>query len=124
MRLGDLDALKDAINKIIDEEIKIDEKWAMGLKYSLKIIDNAPTVFSCNACKNMGNEQECVDCHDYSNYVHYDERPQGEWITGGKDVTGQYFYDEFICNQCFTVVTNKSNFCPKCGADMRKGSAE
>lgn len=52
------------------------------------------------------------------------QRPKGEWITGGKDVTGQYFYDEFICNQCFVVVTDKSNFCPKCGADMRKGSAE
>lgn len=49
----------------------------------------------------------------------YEERPQGEWITGGKDVTGQYFYDEFICNQCFAVETDKSNFCPKCGADMR-----
>lgn len=53
-----------------------------------------------------------------------EERPHGEWITGGKDVTGQYFYDEFICNQCFTVITDKSNFCPKCGADMRKGGAE
>lgn len=52
------------------------------------------------------------------------EPKQGEWITGGKDVTGQYFYDEFICNQCFVVVTDKSNFCPKCGADMRKGGTE
>lgn len=43
-----------------------------------EIIDNAPSVFSCNACKNMGNEWECVDCHDYSNYVHYDERLQGD----------------------------------------------
>lgn len=49
---------------------------------------------------------------------------KGEWITGGKDVTGQYFYDKFICNQCFVVVTDKSNFCPKCGADMRKGSTD
>lgn len=37
---------------------------------------NAPPVFSCNACKYMGNEQECVNCHDYSNYAHYNERPQ------------------------------------------------
>ena len=56
-----------------------------------------------------------------ANGIPYEERPQGEWITGGKDVTGQYFYDEFICNQCFVVVTDKSNFCPKCGADMRGG---
>lgn len=36
--------LKYAINKIVDEEIEIDEKWAKGLKYSLKIIDNASAV--------------------------------------------------------------------------------
>ena len=41
-------------------------------------IDNAPTVFDCRGCKNNGNERECVDCHDYSNYIHYDERPQGK----------------------------------------------
>lgn len=52
------------------------------------------------------------------------ERPQGKWITGDKDVTGQYFYDEFICNKCSVVVDNKSNFCPRCGADMRKGEEE
>lgn len=44
MRLIDADELKKAINNIIDEEIEIDEKWAKGLKYSLKIIDNASTV--------------------------------------------------------------------------------
>lgn len=44
---GDLISRRDlnqAINKIVDEEIGIDEKWAKGLKYSLKIIDNAPAV--------------------------------------------------------------------------------
>lgn len=44
---GDLISRSDlnrAINKIVDEEIGIDEKWAKGLKYSLKIIDNAPAV--------------------------------------------------------------------------------
>lgn len=51
----------------------------------LTIIDNAPSVFSCNACKNMGNEWECVDCHDYSNYVHYEERTQGEPVIKCQD---------------------------------------
>lgn len=49
----------------------------------------------------------------------YGEKPTGKWMAGGKDVTGQYFLDEFICNKCFTVVTNESNFCPNCGAGMR-----
>ena len=36
--------LKQTINKVADEEIRIDEKWAKGLKYSLKLIDSAPTI--------------------------------------------------------------------------------
>lgn len=71
------------------------------------IIDNAPTVFSCNACKNMGNERECVDCHDYSNYVHYEERPQGEWA------------DHNTCPFCNHTYDWEYNFCPNCGADLR-----
>jgi len=81
-----------------------------------EMIDNAPTIFNCNTCKNMGNERECVDCHDYSNYVHYEKRPQGEWIM----ITE---YDGFIHAKC--SVCNQFNdwgdvpFCPWCGADMR-----
>ena len=44
---GDLisrEALKKHITEIFETEEKIDKKWAMGLKYSLKIIDNAPAV--------------------------------------------------------------------------------
>ena len=88
------------------------------------VIDNAPTVFTCNACKNMGNERECVDCHDYSNYVHYEERPQGEW----KITQDEKFY-HYKCPFCgFWAMgdflrTNGNldlpNFCEKCGADMR-----
>ncbi len=86
-------------------------------------IDSAPTVFSCHACKNMGNERECVDCHDYSNYVHYDERPQGEWKVyahqGGIPISD-------YCTNCkyeMKWYRNKYNYCPNCGAKM-KGGAE
>lgn len=84
--------------------------------HCLPIIDNAPTVFSCNACKNMGNERECVDCHDFSNYVHYDARPQGEWI----DIDGEWL--DYKCDKCGWQSTRKHNFCPSCGADMRGGA--
>ena len=53
MRLIDADALKKHIIDIFEIEERIDKKWAVGLKYSLKIIDNTPTV---------------------------EARPQGEWI--------------------------------------------
>ena len=94
--------LKKTINKIIDEEIEIDEKWAKGLKYSLKIIDNAPTV---------------------------SERPQGEWLEKHSDY-GVY-YQCSICHkmppnyECdYKEGAIKTNFCPNCGADMQKGGAE
>ena len=105
MRLGDLDALKNTLFKT--EGITWDS-W----KTIEKVIDNAPTI---EPTFGVFKEVCCGEC---------EKRPKGEWITGGKDVTGQYFYDEFICNQCFTVVTDKSNFCPKCGADMRKKEGE
>jgi len=44
---GDLisrEALKAKIQEIVEKEMPIDEKWAIGLRYSLKVIDNAPTV--------------------------------------------------------------------------------
>ena len=127
MRLGDLDALKEKINAFYDKLfvgcVSSDLiAYASGVD---GIIDNAPTVFSCNACKNMGNERECVDCHDYSNYAHYEERPQGEWIGNA--------FDEHHCNRCGhpalweeepdDYYEVQSNFCPHCGAKM-KGGAE
>lgn len=44
---GDLisrDALKKTIKDIVDQEIKEDRTWAIGLRHSLSIIDNAPTI--------------------------------------------------------------------------------
>lgn len=60
MRLIDGDALKNHIIDIFDEEVKHDKKWAMGLKYSLKIIDNAPTISPYKAIHdelNKGGEE-------------------------------------------------------------------
>lgn len=55
------------------------------------------------------------------------ERPQGEWIETNS-------YDEnIICSSCKTEFNGdiklicggeNPNFCPECGADMRKGGAE
>lgn len=90
-----------------------------------EFINNAPTVFSCNACKNMGNERECVDCHDYSNYVHYEERSQGKWIKHIDNLFPEESTEE--CSICheeqFLNRGNDDNFCPNCGAKM-KGGAE
>ncbi len=90
MRLIDAEALIKEVENLVaggaetlkdyyENGSKSDENsWIGGVYDAWELICNAPLVFSCNACKNMGNERECVDCHDYSNYAHYDERPQGE----------------------------------------------
>ena len=35
-----LEQIRDEIKQIADEEQKHDEKWAVGLRYAVKIIDN------------------------------------------------------------------------------------
>lgn len=108
MRLGDFDALKIKL----DAEL-MDISDYLNIHEQIKdIIDNAPIIIMCDKTS------------DGLPLMDLRPRPKGEWITGGKDVTGQYFYDEFICNQCFVVVDNKSNFCPRCGAKMEKGGVE
>ena len=64
--------LKKVINNVVDEEIGIDEKWAKGLKYSLNIIDNAPTVEVetcinyklCKVRKQCELQKAIEDCED------------------------------------------------------------
>ena len=54
-------------------------------------------------------------------------RPQGEWIT---EYNGNGWNDcwDYTCSNCgkkyerADVVLYKANFCPNCGADMRKGA--
>ena len=116
MRLIDADALKKEINKIIDEEIEIDEKWAKGLKYSLKLIDNAPTVPLPDFKE--GYKQAIID--GKTNF----SRPKGEWIYKKFDeetgISNSYFCSKCGCPQGQVYI----NFCGQCGADMQKDGAE
>ena len=77
------------------------------------IVDNAPSVFDCRSCKHNGNERECADCYgDHSNFVKYEERPQGYWK---KDEWGN-----ISCSNCGRDTRNPHYpfFCCFCGADM------
>ena len=93
--------LKEAITKIIDEEIEIDEKWAKGLKYSLKIIDNVPTVEP--------------------------ERPQGEWKRHDEWRSGEYiggFYHVNCPCKDGLFVKWRMKYCGNCGAPMQLDDEE
>lgn len=84
------EALKKKIQGVVENEMPIDKKWALGLRYALKLIDNAPTVSDepvgtwieenvepdvvlsphghrwrcpvCNDWQTYGNPKHCPDC--------------------------------------------------------------
>lgn len=87
MRLGDLDALKKKIQGVVENEIPIDEKWAIGLRYSLKLIDNAPTVELKPFANIIIDEEKMEKMKEYVEQAKAEilaeykiERPQGEWV--------------------------------------------
>ena len=86
MRLGDLDNLKEKIQEIVETEMPIDEKWAMGLRYSLKLIDSAPAVAPCKDCEDR-RQAEYIrhgsswhELQALRKFKEEHERTQGEWI--------------------------------------------
>ena len=50
----------------------------------------------------------------------YEESPQGEWI--------DHCHQNFRCSICGYIITDSDvdeyNYCPNCGAQMKKGGAE
>ena len=126
MRTIDADALLERV----DEERKyLLERGLTGAEHILvhnfrDLIDNAPTVFDCRSCKNNGNERECVDCHDYCNFVKYEERPQGDWIDHSE--TDGYVECPF-CGSLTTCWSNKVveelHYCFNCGAELKRGGS-
>lgn len=71
--------------------------------HCLPIIDNAPTV-ECVALTEEAYSDLCLRASR--------ETPKGEWKL---DSLGAY------CSECGTHPDYSSNYCPNCGADMRKG---
>ena len=82
------------------------------------IVDIPDKVY--NECREgvMSMENNCIIGNAVFDGIPYEERPQGEW---------QPDMDSFYCDQCGVTALEinrkwyKSNFCPNCGADMRKG---
>lgn len=114
MRLGDLDALKATINNVVDEEIRFEQGWAMGLKYSIKLIDSAPTVVP----EDFMNPYE----EGYERARKDFERPHGKWIIQPHSMIMR-------CSLCgheenakdVGTINPDKHFCYFCGAGMQKG---
>ena len=107
-RLIDANALLDAI---IENEEELD-----SLETVVDLINNAPIVYTKNDCimKKCTICPHCDNCDVDENGEVHNERPQGVWTFDEKG----YFY----CDKCGKYPYNQyatTNFCPKCGADMR-----
>ena len=86
-----------------------------------KKIDNAPTVepetkVVVNVTFNKEQMEELVE-KAKADILAQIERPQGEWIEGTQG---------YYCSECETIdrFYFEHNFCPNCGASMKKGGAE
>ena len=69
-------------------------------------------------CSKQDMERD-TDC-DYFE----ESRPRGEWIEHRQFLAMGYFFSEYECSNCHDDIRQKTEwqFCPNCGASMKKGS--
>lgn len=123
MRLGDLDALKEEIVKLCTH-INANNGITVPTLAFTRIIDNAPTVEVPNYAMGYQDGVRKV----LKEVAEGKHRPQGKWI----DYNAYYKTCPFCKRtvgidfliQSYENPIKTYNFCPNCGADMRKGGAE
>lgn len=106
MRLIDADVLRDEYQAILDRGDMFCEYDIIGM------LDNAPTVNVMALCPvDFPTIDDPYPCCSY-------KRPRGEWI----DIDS--LVNKARCSNCKNIMITepygKTNFCPNCGADMRK----
>lgn len=114
---GDLisrEALKKAIDNAYKEYDGYDPQDLMRFAERVDTeIDNAPTVTD----QSRELVQKSIELGRRCGYFEgktENKRPQGEWI--------KLRYYDFKCSLCENSMMDKWNYCPNCGADMRKQS--
>lgn len=108
---------------------------ATGIQLALDIIDNAPTVEDRYNKGYADGVQGIADEMVSRNKHIADNRPQGEWIV--EENNKDYPDGRATCSCCNYKMDVKRwewlpgvrwylkpNYCPECGADMRKGEEE
>lgn len=126
MRLIDTDALKKHIIEIFEIKERFDKKWATGLKYSLKIIDNAPTVEITETEIQEVLNKRCMTAVANEYLIDLqNNRAKAEWINH-REVYDDGRKKYHTCSNCGTeiVETDYDNYCSCCGAKMKRREAE
>ena len=91
----------------------------MSRRYLLAEIDDLADEFSEVDENGLHSERWCgiVDAKCVIvNAPSVSDRPQGEWVIKPKG----FGLEAKICSVCGAEKNNMSNFCPNCGADMRR----
>ena len=121
MKLIDGDALKKKLQaRRNNSEEDYTHGYNNGLKEVIDLIDNAPEI---DPRIEYGTDGQPYRLFMSGGQVvpdtlqgwRYEERPQGEWVIE---------HDWVHCSSCGHEQNYPSNFCSKCGAEMRKGGAE
>ncbi len=94
------------------------------LKVFDEIIDNAPTVETCANCEDrlqaeyIRHSSSWNELQELRKFKAEYERPQGEWIMVKENNISM---NCFRCTNCNFIMNNSCyNYCPNCGAYMRK----
>ena len=111
----------DWIERAKDKETKIRASAVKSfIAEVIMTIDNAPTV-------ETDIEVATKDAYEHGytdgwkeRFGEPDGRPKGEWIIDGHHIRCNRC-NEYICNTDREGNKIPDNFCPNCGADMRKG---
>jgi len=115
MRLIDADALTEVLETMAKDEWNQQVGSSKGLEDAIDVIDNAPTVDAypfeqVQELINL-NQQFAQEIENMKKALNL-KRPQGEWI--------QLNDYDYRCTICGNTMMDKWDYCPSCGADMRK----
>ena len=67
-------------------------------------------------------EKDNISCSDFADRSKYVVREKGEWkVTVLEDSPDIFRTGPPHCGKCGKIAHYRTNFCPNCGADMRKG---
>ena len=97
-------------------------------RFLKNIVKECPTVPQVVVFAENADEKAIEDMKAELQNVIDSERPQGEWINSGVDISGHRLNRCSICNGVYQMSyvgdsITRWNYCPNCGADMR-GDAE